>query len=80
MSKVDLTISFAGVKTKADRARLVDYLLQYCIQPRARMSLPDATFAYQMIKRLHSMNTPHFHTIVLYNQVRLATRSSSAQL
>jgi hypothetical protein len=27
------------------------------------MSLPDATFAYQMIKRLHSMNTPHFHTI-----------------
>lgn len=36
------------------------------------MSLPDATFAYQMIKRLHSMNTPHFHTIVLYNQVRLA--------
>lgn len=78
--KRDLTISFAGVKTKADRARLVDYLLQYCIQPRARMSLPDATFAYQMIKRLHSMNTPHFHTIVLYNQVRLATRSSSAQL
>ena len=60
------------MKNKADRARLVDYLLQYCIQPRARMSLPDATFAYQMIKRLHSMNTPHFHTIVLYNQVRLA--------
>lgn len=77
--KRDLIISFAGVKTKADRARLVDYLLQYCIQPRARMSLPDATFAYQMIKRLHTMNTPHFHTIVLYNQVRLAKRSVSAQ-
>ncbi|GAA5863246.1 hypothetical protein JCM3774_000827 [Rhodotorula dairenensis] len=66
---------FTGVKTKADRARLVDYLLQYCIQPRARMSLPDATFAYQMIKRLHSMNTPHFHTIVLYNRL-LSTQIS----
>lgn len=73
--RADLNPS-AGAKTKADRLRLVEDLLQYCIQPRARMSLPDATFAYQIVKRLHSMNTPNFHTILFFNRVRPLPRSS----
>ncbi|GAA5887200.1 hypothetical protein JCM5296_004560 [Sporobolomyces johnsonii] len=60
---------FSGVRTKDARSRLVEDILQYCIQPRARLSLPDAVYAYQMIKRLHSMNTPAFHTIVFLDHL-----------
>jgi THO complex subunit 2 len=58
-----------GIQTRDDRARLVQDILQYCVEPRARLSLPDAVFAYQMIKRLHSMNTAGFHTIVFFDQL-----------
>ncbi|GAA5828714.1 hypothetical protein JCM11251_005848 [Rhodosporidiobolus azoricus] len=60
---------FAGVKQRDDRVKLADEILQYCIQPRARLSLPDAVYSHQMIRRLHSLNTPGFHTIVVYNRL-----------
>ncbi|GAA5837682.1 hypothetical protein JCM3766R1_000555 [Sporobolomyces carnicolor] len=60
---------FSNVRTRDDRNRLVQDILQYCVEPRARLSLPDAVFAYQMIKRLHSMNTDGFHTIVFFDQL-----------
>ena len=64
--------SFTAVTTREQRTRLVENILQYCVEPRARLSLPDAVFAYQMVKRLHSMNTAGFHTIVFFDQVRLS--------
>ncbi|GAA6028291.1 hypothetical protein JCM8097_006959 [Rhodosporidiobolus ruineniae] len=57
------------VKVKADRQRLADDILQYCLLPRARLSLPDAVFAHQMIRKLHSLNAPGFHTVVLYDRL-----------
>jgi THO complex subunit 2 len=57
------------VQSRDERNRLVQDILQYCVEPRARLSLPDAVFAYQMVKRLHSMNTAGFHTIVFFDQV-----------
>ncbi|GJN90767.1 hypothetical protein Rhopal_003781-T1 [Rhodotorula paludigena] len=60
---------FPNVKTKADRIRLADEILQYCVQPRARLSLPDAVYSYQIVKRLHSLNTPSFHTIIFFDRL-----------
>ncbi|GAA5893597.1 hypothetical protein JCM8208_000838 [Rhodotorula glutinis] len=60
---------FSNVKTKADRIRLADDILQYCVQPRARLSLPDAVFAHQLVKKLHSIDTPGFHTVVFYDRL-----------
>ncbi|GAA5826823.1 hypothetical protein JCM5353_005408 [Sporobolomyces roseus] len=60
---------FEQVTTREHRTRLVENILQYCVEPRARLSLPDAVFAYQMVKRLHSMNTAGFHTIVFFDQL-----------
>lgn len=65
-----LALLCADVKTKADRIRLADDILQYCVQPRARLSLPDAVFAHQLVKKLHSIDTPGFHTVVFYDRVR----------
>ncbi|GAA5910057.1 uncharacterized protein JCM6883_000540 [Sporobolomyces salmoneus] len=60
---------FTNVQSRDDRNRLVQDILQYCIEPRARLSLPDAVFAYQIVRRLHSMNTAGFHTIVFFDQL-----------
>ncbi|GAA5964710.1 hypothetical protein JCM3765_004364 [Sporobolomyces pararoseus] len=60
---------FEKIQTRDDRNRLAQNILQYCVEPRARLSLPDAVFAYQIIKRLHSMNTSGFHTIVFFDQL-----------
>ncbi|GEM11852.1 tho2 protein [Rhodotorula toruloides] len=60
---------FSDVSTTGQRQQLVHDILQYCLIPRSRLSLPDAVFSHQMIKRLHSMNTPQFHTIVLYDSL-----------
>ncbi|GAA5926046.1 Tho2p [Sporobolomyces koalae] len=60
---------FSNVRKRDDRVRLVGDVLQYCVEPRARLSLPDAVYSYQMVKRLHSMNTDGFHTIVFFDQL-----------
>lgn len=66
-------------QTREERIHLVENILQYCVEPRARLSLPDAVFSYQMVKRLHSMNTAGFHTIVFFDQVRLSRSSASGR-
>ncbi|GAA5874250.1 hypothetical protein JCM16303_005789 [Sporobolomyces ruberrimus] len=60
---------FEKTQTREERIHLVENILQYCVEPRARLSLPDAVFSYQMVKRLHSMNTAGFHTIVFFDQL-----------
>lgn len=44
--------------------------MKYCIHPRAKLSLPDAVYAYQFVRRMHSLNAPGFHTVVFYDKVR----------
>ncbi|GAA5854301.1 hypothetical protein JCM8547_001771 [Rhodosporidiobolus lusitaniae] len=60
---------FTGTVKRADRIRLADEMLQHCIQPRARLSLPDAVYSHQLIRRLHALNTPGFHTALLYDRL-----------
>ena len=60
---------FPDMDTKTKRLELVQQILQHCVQPRARVSLPDAAFAYQFVKRMHAINTPGFHTLVFYDQL-----------
>lgn len=51
-------------------------LYQDCILPRAKLSLPDAVYAFQFIKRMHIMNTPGFQIVVFYARaVRCSIRS-----
>ncbi|KDE09261.1 hypothetical protein MVLG_00581 [Microbotryum lychnidis-dioicae p1A1 Lamole] len=60
---------FTGVTTNSQRKVLVDQIVQHCIHPRVKLSLPDAVFSYQFIKRLHSMNTTGFHSILFYDRI-----------
>ncbi|SCV72147.1 BQ2448_4841 [Microbotryum intermedium] len=60
---------FIDVITNSQRKVLIDQIVQYCIHPRVKLSLPDAVFSYQFIKRLHSMNTTGFHSILIYDRV-----------
>ncbi|KAK4046542.1 THO2 plays a role in transcriptional elongation [Microbotryomycetes sp. JL201] len=55
--------------TRPKREKIADMLYQYCFFPRAKLSLPDAVFTYQWIKRMHSMNTPGFHTAVIFDKI-----------
>lgn len=48
---------------------LVAQIYQYCIEPRARLSLPDAHFAYQFIKKMHVINTPGFYTLMMFDKI-----------
>lgn len=62
-------LSAAVPHDKKSREALALQIYQYCIQPRAKLSLPDAAFCYAFIKRLHSSNTLNFHTLVLFDKV-----------
>lgn len=59
----------AAITTVSLRTELVLQIIQYCVHPRAKLSLADAAFSYEFIKRMHSMNTASFHTVVYYDKV-----------
>jgi THO complex subunit 2 len=54
---------------KAFRFSVVDAFLQYCVFPRCLYSVIDAMFAAHFINMLHSIGTPNFATISLYDRV-----------
>ena len=58
------------VRNAEEREQLVLQIIQYCIHPRAKLSLPDAAFSYQFIKRMHTMDTPAFRTAIVFDKVR----------
>ena len=57
---------------KVKRYDVVYDLLQYCIIPRAKLSLPDAVYANAFVRKMHSMNTPGFQLVIFYDRVRLS--------
>lgn len=67
-----------GCGSKDHRKELVEQIVQYCIIPRAKLSLADAAYAHQFVKKMHAMNTPGFHTLVFYDIVRYSGSSTHA--
>lgn len=65
----DDTFDRADVQTRNDRSLLVDQIYQHCIEPRARLSLPDAVYSYAFIKKMHQLNAPGFITVVMFDKV-----------
>ncbi|KAJ3574543.1 hypothetical protein NP233_g1708 [Leucocoprinus birnbaumii] len=48
---------------------LVTSIIEHCIQPRCLLSPMDADFCSQFIKVLHTIGTPGFHTLALYDKL-----------
>ncbi|KAK7061446.1 THO complex subunit 2 [Favolaschia claudopus] len=48
---------------------LVESIIAYCIQPRCLLSPMDADYCAQIIKVLHTLGTPGFHTLMCYNKI-----------
>lgn len=57
------------VKTPSQRRELVKQIVQYCVHPRAKLSLPDAVYAAHFVRKMHMLNTDGFHTILFYDQL-----------
>jgi len=53
-----------------DIPMLTQAITVYCILPRALLSPMDADYSAQMIKSLHLLGTPRFHTLRMYDAVR----------
>ena len=47
----------------------VSQIMQHCIIPRVRLSPVEAVFCARFIKQMHSLGTPHFQTLALYDKV-----------
>ncbi|KAJ7067990.1 transcription factor/nuclear export subunit protein 2-domain-containing protein [Mycena amicta] len=47
---------------------LVGAIIEHCIQPRCLLSPMDADYCSQIIKVLHTLGTPGFHTLQCYNK------------
>ncbi|KAF7353062.1 THO complex subunit 2 [Mycena venus] len=50
-------------------AILVGSIIEHCIQPRCLLSPMDADYCAQIIKVLHTLGTPGFHTLMCYNKI-----------
>ncbi|KAJ7667690.1 transcription factor/nuclear export subunit protein 2-domain-containing protein [Mycena polygramma] len=48
---------------------LVGSIIEHCIQPRCLISPMDADYCVQIIKVLHTLGTPGFHTLMCYNKI-----------
>ncbi|KAF7355034.1 THO complex subunit 2 [Mycena sanguinolenta] len=48
---------------------LVAAIIEHCIQPRCLLSPMDADYCAQIIKVLHTLGTPGFHTLMCYNKI-----------
>ena len=59
------------VSNLAERTELVLQIIQCCVHPRAKLSLPDAVFTAHFVRKMHSLNTDGFQTIIFYDKVRL---------
>ncbi|KAI5476268.1 Tho2 protein [Pseudohyphozyma bogoriensis] len=60
---------FPVTTSKEENEALITQFIQYCVLPRAKLSLPDAVYTFQMINRIHSIGTPYFHTALLYDKL-----------
>lgn len=50
-------------------AALASAIIEHCIQPRCLLSPMDADFCAQVIKAIHTMGTPGFSTLMVYDRV-----------
>jgi THO complex subunit 2 len=55
-------------------AALASAIIEHCIQPRCLLSPMDADYCAQVIKAIHTMGTPGFSTLMVYDKVRRASR------
>lgn len=53
---------------------LVSQLLEVCFYPRAVQSPADALFVAKFIRLAHSLGTPNFPTVLIYNGVSVSWR------
>ncbi|KAL8281053.1 hypothetical protein RQP46_006411 [Phenoliferia psychrophenolica] len=60
---------FPQATDKVSRYDVVYDLLQHCILPRAKLSLPDAVFANMFVRRMHAINTPGFQLVIFYDKL-----------
>ncbi|KAF7331994.1 hypothetical protein MKEN_00079700 [Mycena kentingensis (nom. inval.)] len=55
---------------------LMSAIIEHCIQPRCLLSPMDADYCAQIIKVLHSLGTPGFHTLQCYNKASCDTEGT----
>lgn len=53
----------------AERTEVVLQIIQCCVHPRAKLSLPDAVFTAHFVRKMHALNTDGFQTIIFYDKV-----------
>lgn len=53
------------------RKIIVQYFLQECITPRAKLSPVDASFCARFIRILHNHGTPNYPSLHVYDRVRV---------
>jgi THO complex subunit 2 len=53
-------------------AALASAIIEHCIQPRCLLSPMDADYCAQVIKAIHTMGTPGFSTLMVYDRVSRA--------
>ena len=68
-SLVIIRADYSPRLTRADPVALVDYIIQYCLFPRALLSPMDADFSAQFIKQMHLLGTPKFSTAHCYDRL-----------
>ena len=59
----------ADVSNLSERTELVLQIIQCCVHPRAKLSLPDAVYTAHFVRKMHLLNTDGFQTIIFYDKV-----------
>lgn len=60
----------SSVSTEVTKNRTVTQLLQLCIYPRCRFTASDAMYCAKFVFLLHTLHTPTFSTLLLFDRVR----------
>ncbi|GAO48034.1 hypothetical protein G7K_2222-t1 [Saitoella complicata NRRL Y-17804] len=51
------------------RKGIITNFLQHCIHPRVKFSAADAVFSARMIRQMHTIGTPNFSTLTMYDTI-----------
>jgi len=66
---------FSDFKGRRDALNVA--LIEHCFFPRLIMSPSDAMYAFKMLKTLHGLGTPNFHTMSFYDHFFVEKRLTS---